>query len=601
MIFRKPSPFQAKLIAYFWFVSTLAFLFAGYFFKVTVNKFLMDEAFLFAEEKLNIASSLLKQKQPFFNVQSFYEWLKTTGLIFRARFTYIDASGKVLADSEVPFDKIDSLENHLHREEIQGAIRSGVGKSMRSSATIKRNLLYLAKRCDLSIGSVSYNGFLRIALIPEKSQTSFHDLLPYFGVSFVATFILVCVIAFWITGRLYTYLDEIIRFAKDVARGNIRRRLVASPSYEFPELLNAINTMADAIESQLNQIIETKEKLSIILQGMREGVLVLDTWGKIRMANPFMVKQIIGERTSWEGRYPIEVIPSIEFQDAIKEVIHGRIRSFDLKVSFKDGENVYDVTVARLEKQKDFFGVVAVFHDVSEMMRVERVRRDFVANVSHALRTPLTSIKGYVETVMDILPKEHGFAQVRAFLEVVLKNAEYMMKLVERLLRLAEVESGKLTKDFNPVNLAEIASEAWDVCKPIAVEKQVELEKSFNVSSPVVKGHREQLLTVFQNLYENALRYQPNGVPLKLSISPYGENEVVICVEDKGPGIDKAHRERIFERFYRIERGSKKEKDALQMGLGLAICKHIVKNHGGRIWVEGEEGARFCFTLPKIL
>lgn len=600
MIFRKPSPFQAKLIAYFWLVSTIAFLCAGYFYKVTINKVLTEEAFQEARDKLDTMVTLLRKNQPFDNLNSFYEWLKENGLLFRARFTYIEASGKVLADSEVAFDKIESLENHLYREEIQEALKTGVGKSTRYSATIKRDLMYVAKRCDVSIGNSSYEGFLRIALISQKDKTSLHDLFPLFVASFSATFIFVCVMALWITKRLYSYLNEILRFADDIAKGNIRRRLIATPNDEFPELLTAINSMADAIESQLSQLTETKETLTIVLQGMGDGVLVLDKWGKIRMANPYMVKHIIGEGTSWEGRYPIEVIPSIEFQDAVRDVIYGKSRSLKLKVSLRDEESVYDVTIARLERERDFFGVVAVFHDVSEMMRIEKVRRDFVANVSHALRTPLTSIKGYAEALMDTLPAEESFAQSRTFLGIVLKNAEYMMKLVERLLKLAEVEAASWVKYFKPVNLAEVAAEAWDVCRPMALGKKVELEKSFTASSFMVNGYREQLLTVFQNLYENALRYQPSGVPLKLSISSYGDEEILVCLEDKGPGIDKAHRERIFERFYRVERGSKKEKDALQMGLGLAICKHIVKNHGGKIWVEGEKGARFCFTLLKI-
>ncbi|MCX7822655.1 MAG: ATP-binding protein [Syntrophobacterales bacterium] len=600
MIIRKYSPFQAKLLAYFWFVLTLAFLFSGYFYKVTVNKVLIDENFRSADEKLDIAISLMKQRQSFEDFQSFYEWLRSNGLIFRLRFTYVDTTGKVLGDSEVPLEKITSMENHINREEIQQALKVGTGRSTRFSETLRRDLIYVAKTCDVTIGDRTYQGVMRAATPTQPLEETFYYLLPRFGISFIGVFALICSVAYLLARRLYGSLEEIINFAKDVAGGDIKKRLVASPKYEFPELLNAINTMADSIETQLNQITETTEKFSTILKEMKEGILLLDKQGKIRMANPFMVKHIIGEATTWEGRYPIELIPSVELQSACKEIIQGRANYISLKLSLGDGNRVYDVNLVRLEKRGELKGAVAVFHDVSDMVRIEKIRKDFIANVSHALRTPLTSIKGYTETLLDLIPRDNRLEQSKTFLEVILRNTEYMMRLVDKLLKLAEVESYTMsTKDFEEIDILEIAEEAWEVCKPIASKKHIELETIVDGHSVSIKGHREQLLTVFQNLYENALRYQPDGIPLKLLINLQNENDILICLEDRGPGIDKVHRERIFERFYQIERGPKKEKNSFHIGLGLAICKHIVKNHGGRIWVEGERGARFCFTLPK--
>lgn len=602
MILKKYSPFQAKLLAYFWFVLTLAFIFSGYFYKITVNKVLNDEGFRNAEEKLDLFISLTKQRQPFEDIQSFYEWLRYNGLIFRARFTYIDLSGKVLGDSEVPIEKISTVENHIDRKEVQEALKEGTGKSSRFSETIRRDLLYVAKKCEISVGSITYQGVLRVSIPIQPINETFNYLLPQFGITFMGIFILVCILAYLLTKRLYNSIEDIISFAKDVAGGDIRRRLVDSPKYEFPELLNAINTMAYSIEKQLSQITETSEKLSIILKEMKEGILLLDKHGKIKMANPFMIKYIMNEATSWEGRHPIEVIPSVDFQNACKEMIRGDTGYIGLKISLANLEKVYDVNLVRLEKQGEFLGAVAVFHDVSNIIKLEKVRKDFIANVSHALRTPLTSIKGYAETLMDLIPGEARFSEWGTFLGVILRNTEYMMKLVDRLLKLAEVESYTTsTKDFKEINIVEVAEEAWDICSHIAFKKEVQLEMLTESPVIMVKAHREQLLTVFQNLYENALRYHPDGKPLKLSISLNKENEIVTCLEDQGPGIERHHRERIFERFYQIDRGSKKDKDSLHVGLGLAICKHIIKNHGGEIWVEGERGARFCFTLPQYI
>lgn len=600
MNIKKYSPFQAKLLAYFWLVLTLSFLFSGYFYKVTVEKILIDGNFRSAEEKLDILMSLTDQHQPFENFQSFYEWLRSNGLLFRVRLTYIDVNGKVLSDSEIPIEKIAYVENHLDRQEVQQALKSDLGKSSRFSETIRRNLIYVAKKFDVTVGDTTYHGVMRISTPTQPVEETFQHLLPRFGMAFIGIFLLVCILAYLLTERLYRSLEDVVSFAKDVARGNIKKRLVESPKYEFPELINAINSMADSIENQLAQLTETTEKLGIILKEMKEGILLLDKRGKIRMANPFMVKHIMIGAQTWEGRYPIELIPSVEFQDACKEIIQGQVSHKSLKISLRDTEKVYDANIVRLEKQGNFLGAVAVFHDVSDMVRIEKIRKDFIANVSHALRTPLTSIKGYTETLLDLIAQENLAEQKRSFLEVILRNTDYMMRLVDKLLKLVEVESYTISsKDFEDVDILEVAEEAWDICKPLALSKDISLETSAESSSIIVRGHREQLLMVFQNLFENALRYQPNGVPLKLSINHTDGNEILICLEDQGPGVDKVHRERIFERFYQIERGQKKDKNWLHTGLGLAICKHIVKNHGGRIWVEGEKGARFCFTLPK--
>jgi len=597
VILQRRSNFYVKLFAYFWAVLIFAFLFSAYFYSLTVKQVLVTENFRDAEEKLDVIISLLKQSSPFDEQQAFHDYLKFIGLLFKVRITYIDKAGKVIGDSELPFEKVPFMENHSDREEFQEALKESIGKSIRPSTTIKRYLLYVAKRYNVSIGSRTYEGVIRVAKVPDLPQIEFAPILPKFGIMLALGFICSSILGYWLVKRLYDSLDEIISFARDVINGNIRRRLILSPRHEFPELVEALNYMADAMEEQLKRATKATEELSVILEGMREGVLLLDEKGKILIANPFLVRRLI-KSTAWKGRHPIELIPSADFQNACDDVVNGRIRNANLLISFENGNVVYDVSIARLEQQGKFLGAVAVFHDVSEMARVEKIRRDFVANVSHALRTPLTSIKGYTETVMDILSRSEEFRQAREFLSVVLRNAEYMMKLVDKLLKLAEIESSARKEPFEPVNVIDVATEAWNMCRYLALEKQVELERIVDVASTVVRGQRDHILEVFQNLFENALRYQPNGVPLRLTVTAYGDKEIKICLEDKGPGIDEAYRDRVFERFFRIERSRAKEKNYAQIGLGLAICKHIVKNHGGRIWVEGEKGARFCFTLP---
>ncbi len=600
MAYRRRKTFQYKLLSYFWCVLILAFLFSGYFYKVTVGAVLTEEAIASAREKLDVAVSLLGSQGPFESERAFDLWLKSLGNMLHARLTYISNDGVVVSDSDVAFEKLSHLENHGNREEIVAVReRDGVGLARRYSATIKRHLIYVAKSCNSPNPSVIPSGFMRVSIPEAIPRAKLYHVLPLFGAALVGSFIVTALISYVLTRRVERPIETIIAFVQEVSRGNYRRRISHSAREEFPDLVDAINLMVDAIEAHLRLISKTSEELEIILNEMREAVILLGEDGKIRKTNRLMRQEVIPGREPLEGRYPIEVIPSPEFQERCEEVYRTKLNNLTLELSF--GGKSYDVSLSRLEREGQFFGYVVVFHDISEIRRVEQIRRDFVANVSHALRTPLASIRGYAETVNEMLERgEHE--QSREFLEVILKNTHYMISLVDKLLQLAHVESSTREKNDEAVDVVRVAEATWRVCLPLAREKGITLEIETGTSRAIAQGNEEQLHTVFQHLYENALRYQPPGLPLRLHISARGGDTLQVCLEDRGPGVEKAYRERIFERFYRIEKDRSKERSAVQTGLGLAICRHIVKNHGGKIWVEGGEGgrgARFCFTLPR--
>lgn len=412
---------------------------------------------------------------------------------------------------------------------------------------------------------------------------------------------------FWFfTRRLSRSLAEVIDVARAIGSGDYRRRLHLSPGGEFAELAEAVNHMARGIESNISTITDQKTQLQAILDGMREAVLVLDAAGRVRSANPALAR-LATISGPVQGRRPIEVLPSPELQMACDRLLADAdgpaqgAAAETLEAQLGPGR-FYEVSLVRLGSLGPATvepGVVLVFHDVSETRRLSRVRRDFAANVTHELRTPLTSIKGYAETVLGAAPELA--AEKRRFLEVILKNANHMSKMVDDILNLARLEEGQAPAPDARADAAAALADAIRECEPQAQARGLVLDNRLPETGEALACDGSQLTQVWRNLIENAIRFSPERSRIVMAAAIDPDRGVATCsVLDQGPGIAPEERQRVFERFYRVERHRSKTPGST--GLGLAIVKHIVERHGGRIWVErgrGEmTGAAFHFTLP---
>jgi two-component system phosphate regulon sensor histidine kinase PhoR len=411
---------------------------------------------------------------------------------------------------------------------------------------------------------------------------------------------------FWLlTRHLSRSLAEVIAVARAIGDGDYRRRLHLSPGGDFSALAEAVNHMARSIEANIATITDQKTQLQAILDGMREGVMVLDAAGKVRVINPALrrIAPVSGEVI---GRRPIEVAPSPELQMACDRLLGEREpdapNAAALEVEIGP-QRYYEVSLVRLPrdqgKSRHDPGAVLVFHDVSEARRLSRVRRDFAANVTHELRTPLTSIKGYAETLIGATPEL--VKEKRRFLEVILKNANHMSKMVDDILNLARLEEGPLVAVDSEADAAAALAEAVRECEPLAEVRRLVVESRLPQGEIRVRCDAGQLTQVWRNLLENATRFGPEGSKIVMTATPDAQHgTVTFGVLDQGPGIPPEERQRVFERFYRVERHRSKTPGST--GLGLAIVKHIVERHGGRVWVDrgrGEmAGAAFSFTLP---
>ncbi|MDK2955637.1 MAG: two-component system, OmpR family, phosphate regulon sensor histidine kinase PhoR [Desulfovibrionales bacterium] len=422
-----------------------------------------------------------------------------------------------------------------------------------------------------------------------------HELIFLLAVCFGASIIF----AVMLTRGLLRSISCITESARIIGDGNLTRRISPPPNNELKQVAEAINWMAENLHQQIQTVNRQNETLEAVLDAMWDGVLILDRSGKVLKINRSM-REIQPNIETMLGRKPLEAIHSPEFQSVCQEVLtldekHSKSLTIDLR------ERLFEVNVVRATRTPDL-GAVAVFHDISEQRKLEKMRRDFVANVSHELRTPLTSVKGYTETLLADEPPPPEMA--RNFLGVILRNANHMAKMVDDLLSLSRLEAAS-DPTKKPIRPDGALATAWEACSSLADSKNVRLERKFPERDVQVMANPDQLVRIFRNLLENALKFGPRDSSITV-LAEVVDDKARFTILDKGPGIPKKDQPRVFERFYSVQKYRSNENGST--GLGLAICRRIVHNHGGDIWLEsppktphesgGSSGTAFLFTMP---
>jgi two-component system, OmpR family, phosphate regulon sensor histidine kinase PhoR len=546
---------------------------------------------------LNLVASLMIEQEAFQNAEQLQSWIVEISKPLELRLTYVAYNGQVLADSQFPFEQVKDLEDFSARPEIAQAMVQEFGFMRRFSRIMHKKQVFAARRIEPK-GNIPA-GVLRVAAPVSELQDLFVRLRNLFLFSAPFLFVIAAVLSFLLVRKLKEAMRSVTLVVAAIGEGNYRGRIHFPPGHELYPLSNAVNQTAEFTGRRFGALRAQQQELTAVFNAMREGVMVLDETGRIRSVNQAL-SELLGTRTEVGGRRPLEVLLSLELQQACDRILASpdplQEAPYYLPILMGDGRT-FEVNIVRLQEQEKEMGAVVVFHDMSRLKQLEKVRQDFVANVSHELRTPLTSIKGYTETLLaEPQPKAEVLS---SFLEVILKNTNHMVKMVEDLLQLAKIEAGQETIKLLPVNPTEALMAAWKACLPLAEAKNLSLAN--NLPSPLVgvAADFDQLIRVFRNLLENGIRYSPEGGTIAVDGHAEG-NTVTIRVRNDGPSIPRYHRQRIFERFYRIEksRGS----DLGNTGLGLAICRHIILNHGGMIWVRSPnpgrtDGATFFFTL----
>jgi two-component system phosphate regulon sensor histidine kinase PhoR len=394
-------------------------------------------------------------------------------------------------------------------------------------------------------------------------------------------------VAAWAAGGVTSRLQRVVAFARRIADGDWSARLTHIGKDELSGMEAALNQTAERLGESFAEIESRRQELAAMLDAMQEAVVAITPQGAVRWSNAVM-QRIAGTQIR-VGRPLVHSVRDPEVLACVRGALTQREVRFGRSSSLAPGR-IFEVNASPLPSG----GALVVLHDVTRVEAAEKSRRDFIANVSHELRTPLTSIQGYVETLVE--DPDPQPETTREFLGIILKNAARMNRLTEDLLTLASVESPDYKLTLQPMRANELVEDAIESLTGLVVDSEVELESAGAPDAPVM-ADPDAMNQVFGNLIENALKYAKSGRRVRVGAQLL-DSEVDFSVQDFGPGIAYEHIERIFERFYRIDKARSRESGGT--GLGLAIVKHIVQAHGGRIWAESElgAGAAFHFTLP---
>ena len=505
-----------------------------------------------------------------------------------ARVTIIDSDGQVFAESQ---SDSQTMENHINRPEVREALAKGSGRAIRHSVTVNRDLHYYAVRHDMATGPPI---ILRFALPVETVD----DVLQSFRRSlWLSSFVILLIagVAALEISRVFTDRVERLKdFSRRVAAGDF----TAIPSDSSGDALDALGASMNRTAAQLDETIRTlteeRNLSTAILGSMVEGVAVVNGSERLLFANQGFAGILNLKFPPKSGSALVEIVRQTELIEAVRHVLHGESRVEAEIVTGTLRQKYFAATVASV-RAGDTLGAVLVLHDITELRRLERVRRDFVANVSHEFRTPLTAIQGFAET---LLAGAIDDAQNRVrFLEIILEHARRLARLTEDLLRLSQMDSDRLELEIDEVSVSQIVDSCLATAQHRALENGLNLSVKIPSNLPTVAGDRRRLAEVLQNLLDNARQYTLPGGEIVLSAEAHAL-EVVFTVSDTGIGIPRTDQSRIFERFYRVD--AARSREAGGTGLGLAIAKHLIEAQGGRIWVESElgKGSHFHFSVP---
>ena len=483
------------------------------------------------------------------------------------RITLIDTAGRVVAESGVPDVSLADIANHATRPEFITAMAGGVGTDIRTSPTFGVPHLYVAV--------AGGPGVVRVAAPYSQVDATVHraqSAVTWASLLALGAGILLALFA----GRsIARPLTEITQAANAIASGR-PPRFPHSGIPDVDALVQALREMHGQLGDRFEQAQRERAEVAAVVESMVEGVVAADARGRVVTANAAM-RKLLGYRDD----QPLPELAQLFRSKAAREVVDAVMRgeaTGGREVEFEER------TLLATARPLPEGGAVLVFHDLTPIRRLEAVRRDFVANVSHELKTPLTSISGYAETLLSDQPDA---ATAEKFLGVILGNARRMQRLVDSLLDLSRIESGSWRPAAEPVAVAGVAREIWAGLPARVAGADVTFVVEAAPDAPTAEVDPDALRQVLTNLFDNALRYTPAGGRLTCR-TRREDGGVVVSVSDTGSGIPRDHLSRIFERFYRAD--PSRSRDEGGTGLGLAIVKHLVEAHGGRVWAESELG-----------
>jgi two-component system phosphate regulon sensor histidine kinase PhoR len=475
------------------------------------------------------------------------------------------------------------MENHIDRPEMQQALGEGFGESTRYSSTLGQEMMYVAIPFEID-GTVA--GIARVALPTSEVDESVNRIMATIGIVMGIMTVVSVLMALYLARITARPIKEVTAAVKRISAGQIDQTIRARTKDETAELASAFNEMAHNLKSMIGNLSTETNKLKAVLETMDDGVLMTDIHGIIIMANLAAGKMFGFAPDAVAGRRLMEVILDSEVNAVFKSY---------LKTGHQQSVQIDQTSTGRLLRviasgisYHEGVGALLMFQDLTEVRRLQTIRQKFIANISHELRTPLASIKAVTDTLSEGIVSDPEMA--RDFLNRIDTEIDRMTQIVRELAELSRIETGQMALKPAPIELGPFLKECVSSLKPQADRKHITLAASIETGFPSIQAESERIQQVLINLIHNAIKFTPEGGSVTVSAKSEG-NSVVISVADNG--VDLPH---VFERFYKVDKARSGE----GTGLGLAIAKHIIRAHGGEIWVESEfeQGSTFSFRLP---
>ncbi|WP_020617484.1 two-component system histidine kinase PnpS [Paenibacillus daejeonensis] len=576
----------------------LSVLTAGLFMAQTFRNNHLDalQDNMLREMKIMIA----KMEWPTGNTQDVYTYFTETAKMYHdiagVRVTFIRGDGTVLGDSG--YDA-QLMENHFNREEIREAREDGIGREIRRSDTTQVNSMYVAIPIDPGSPTSDY---VRLAMSLQDVDESVGELWTVVLIGLVVLFILAALVSYRIARGLTRPLESITRVAQRIKNMDYQARVSVRKTDEIGELAHAINAMADSLQGQMRQLKQNETRLESVLDNMINGIVMIDREGTIVLLNR-MAEEVLGfSARELVGRHYAEAKQQYELAQIIQEGLEEREHIREEITFYYPDERLLEIhLVPVFHTREEFGGVLLVLRDVTEIRRLERMRSEFVANVSHELKTPIAAVKGFAETLLGGAVNDPATAN--SFLQIIFDESERLNRLIGDILELSKVESRRVPLQLSPVEMSPFVARTMEFISSEATRKHISLEMSVE-EGLYVEADEDRLSQILINLLANGVNYTPEGGKVSITVEPVHKSGVKdhenydmirIKIADTGIGIPKKDLPRIFERFYRVDKARSRSSGGT--GLGLSIVKHLVELHKGTIVVDSSPGVGSTFTI----
>lgn len=508
------------------------------------------------------------------------------GSAFQSRLTVILKNGKVLADSWLKPSKVAKIDNHSQRPEVKTAFQGPFGSSTRYSSTINTQMLYVA--IQFKIGN--RRGVIRAALPLREAEGVIHRIRLFILFAGLVGMIVAIFMSLFASNLIAGSLRGLVRSTRDVAQRGVHPLIEIKPGDELAGIAGSLDRLADELESTVTRLAEERNRFEAVLESMNAAVITFDSDQNIVLVNRSAASILELDTQQQVGRDIFSLVQSDKLRQLVHDVEHGDSATTEIKL-----EQPARRLLVRATPLSASGGGVMVLHDITELRRLETIRRDFVANVSHELRTPVSIIRANAETLLDGALEDPDFAQ--DFLEALSRNAERLSNLVSDLLDISRIEAGEYQLNIETTSLTKSIHNAVGTVNAMLRNKQISIE--VEVDGPLEAPSDERALEhILLNYLDNAIKYTPEQGKIVVRGYRTDNNTIRVEIQDNGPGIKAKHRPRIFERFYRVDKGRSRHMGGT--GLGLAIVRHLTESMDGSVGLDPAEpnGSIFWFSLP---